>query len=486
MTAATPNLPAIATWDMPARIKYAQDLSNAGLLPDAYRKQPANVLYAVEWGIALGVEPMVAITEVHIIKGKPTASAGLMSALVRKAGHKLRTWVEHDDEGNVVKAVTTIIRADDPDFEFRATWTMDRARKAGLIKQNENYLKYPEQMLKARSVSECAREACKEALLGFTYVPEELGAEMNPDGSYVVTDARVEAGASVREAATASQEVTGVVKATTDQLRRLAKLMDEKGVTDKLGYLHLVHPDYTFRSAADLTPAQAAAVESALGRGEHLPPTVMEPEEAQASAEPASGPVAAAPDEKLAGGEQPPADADEPVEGDVVEDEPANKDQLRELGILMTDAGITVHTGRGSTKLNDEARFAWLSEFLKVPVEGSTKNLTHGQAQSAIDELKRLLVERAKRRLSLYKQIDESFTRIGITNGEDRFQDLSIILEQPIMNADDLTFEQVEAVAQLLEAALGAEQPRATWETMVSAAKQAAEAQQGEQQGGGF
>ncbi|MEV0313576.1 hypothetical protein [Nonomuraea fuscirosea] len=483
------NLPAIRNASLADRIEYSQQLAFANLLPPQYFKQPANVLWAIEFGESIGVDAITAITEVHVIKGKPSSSAGLVSALVRKAGHRMRTWVERDENGRLLKAVSTIVRSDDPDFEFKSEWTIARAQTAGLLKANENYGKYPEAMLKARSQTEVARDACKEALCGLGYTPEELGAEVNDDGSIVITTATVQAGTSVREAATAAQDVTGVVKATKDQLFRVAKLMDAKGVIDKLGYLHLVHPDYTFKSTGDLTSAQAAAVEGALNRGEHLSPTPQDSEEGQASTAPASEPAAAAPDgEKPAAGgqQQPAASKEEPVEGDVVEDGPADPKVLRDLGISMTELGITPHTGKGSTKLNDEARFAWLSTFLGVTVEGSTKNLTYDQAQRALAELRRLQAERAKLRNSLYRQIGESFNRLGIA-GEERFHDLSDLLGRTVLVADDLTHDEVVAVAEVLEQALGSEQPRDTWDEMIHAAKAALAAEtQGEQQSGGF
>ena len=75
---------------LPMKVSYARELANSGLLPAAYRRNPGNVLYAIEYGDMLGLSPMAAITGVHIIEGKPSASAGLISALVRRAGHKLR------------------------------------------------------------------------------------------------------------------------------------------------------------------------------------------------------------------------------------------------------------------------------------------------------------------------------------------------------------------------------------------------------------
>src|ERR1035438_8461866 len=163
---------------LPAKIAYADALARSGLLPAAYRAKPANVLYAVEYGDMLGLPPMAAITGIHIIEGKPSASSGLISALVRRAGHKLRVT------GNDKEATAHIVRADDPDFTFEARWTLERAKAADLAGKG-TWKKYPAAMLKARAISEVARAACEEALFGLHYTPEELGAEVDEDGGVV-------------------------------------------------------------------------------------------------------------------------------------------------------------------------------------------------------------------------------------------------------------------------------------------------------------
>jgi hypothetical protein len=160
---------------IPDKLTYARELAQSGLLPAAFRKQPANVLYAMEYGEMLGLAPMAALTGIHVIEGKPTASSGLMSALVRNAGHQLRV------SGDDTKAVVEITRADDPEFTFRSEWTVQRARQAGLLGKDV-WKKYPAAMLKARAITECARDACEEALLGMHYTPEELGAEVDGEG----------------------------------------------------------------------------------------------------------------------------------------------------------------------------------------------------------------------------------------------------------------------------------------------------------------
>ena len=59
-----------------ARLRYANALSKATIIPDVYRGQPANVLVAIETGTALGIPPTQALQSLISIKGRVTMSAG--------------------------------------------------------------------------------------------------------------------------------------------------------------------------------------------------------------------------------------------------------------------------------------------------------------------------------------------------------------------------------------------------------------------------
>jgi hypothetical protein len=284
MTLAT--LPAVREDSLPERQEYAKALSVSNLLPKQYQGQPGNVLYAVEFGKSLGISTMAAILGVHIIEGRASASAGLISALVRDAGHKLRVWVERDEQGQVVKAVATIHRRDDAEFEFRAEWTMQRAHAAGLTGK-QVWKNYPEAMLKARAISEVAREACEEALRGVGYTPEELGAEVNADGSVVVTTAAVRPnapGQTIRGAVAPEQPPatnghtpdpepepeTAERGISQPQQRKMAALMREHGITDRATALVYVNEvlkrpeDNPVTSRNQLTHDEAGQVLDAL------------------------------------------------------------------------------------------------------------------------------------------------------------------------------------------------------------------------------
>lgn len=161
-----------------AHMDYAKALAASDLLPAQYRGKPANLLWAISYGETLGVAPLTAVQSIHVINGRPTASADLIAGLVRRAGHKLR--VNGDDR----RAVAQIVRADDPDFTFEAVWTIERAQNAKLTGK-DTWKSFPAAMLKARAITEVARAACSEILQGTIYTPEELGAIVNQDGEPV-------------------------------------------------------------------------------------------------------------------------------------------------------------------------------------------------------------------------------------------------------------------------------------------------------------
>jgi hypothetical protein len=146
----------------------------------------------MEYGRTLGITPLAALTGIHVIEGKPSASSGLIGALVRQAGHKLRV------KGDGRTATAQIIRADDPEWTYECTWDLERAEQAGLcqIKNGKPWArdrngkptaweKYPAAMLKARAITEVARDACEDVLFGLHYTPEELGAYVDQDGNPV-------------------------------------------------------------------------------------------------------------------------------------------------------------------------------------------------------------------------------------------------------------------------------------------------------------
>ena len=195
------------------KIQYAETLAHSNLLPKHFQNNPANLLFAIEFAEALGMKPIHAITSVHVINGKPSASADLIGTMVRRAGHKLRVT------GDDTYAEATLVRADDPDFEFRARWDMDKARKAGL--NTATWKAYPGAMLRSRAITEVCRAGAPDALHGIQYSTEELqflGERPEPAGGSAAD--RLKAASQTAEAEVVTEPVTTIpddVKANTER-----------------------------------------------------------------------------------------------------------------------------------------------------------------------------------------------------------------------------------------------------------------------------
>lgn len=162
------------------RADYIARLAPSTILPTAYRGNAANAFVAAETGAALGLEPLQALASIAVINGRATLSSDLMAAVIRRAGHTLRI-VENSPES----VTATLIRADDKAFKFEVTWDKDKAVKAGLWGQRGPWSQYPTQMLRARAITEVARQGASEALMGMIYSPEDFGATITDTGEVI-------------------------------------------------------------------------------------------------------------------------------------------------------------------------------------------------------------------------------------------------------------------------------------------------------------
>lgn len=174
----------------------AEELSQSRLMPEHFANNPANVQYAMEIGQALGIDPVMALSHIHVFadndgKLKSGLSADLMVALVRNAGHIVHI------ESRASKATATLIRTDitpeklellqkagiDPKqyMVFTATWTETRAMEMGLTNSKRNWKLYTPEMMAARVKSSVVRLGASEVLLGVRQLFRSMGIELTHD-----------------------------------------------------------------------------------------------------------------------------------------------------------------------------------------------------------------------------------------------------------------------------------------------------------------
>ena len=229
---------------------YAKMLTTGDMLPAEYKGKPGNALIAIGLGQSMGLSPAESLYRISVIQGRPTASAELIAANVRKAGHRLRVAFGDD------WAEATIWRSDDPEFPHTVRRDMAWASGMGLAK-NANYQKNGLTMLGWRAISACARLACPEALYGVAYVPDEM-TDFGHTEPIAVTVTRDEdpTPADAPTAVTAPDDL-----ATSKQLSALNAQIKRLGL-DAPSYLGIATESAgrEIAGSRDLTSAEAEAV----------------------------------------------------------------------------------------------------------------------------------------------------------------------------------------------------------------------------------
>lgn len=115
---------------------------------------------------AEGLHPAMAARDYHIIQGRPSLKADAMMARFQLAGGKV-DWKEYTDDK------VTGVFTHPSGGSITLSWTIDQAKKIGLVRQGSGWEKYPRAMLRARVISEGIRTVYPGCVVG-TYTPEEI------------------------------------------------------------------------------------------------------------------------------------------------------------------------------------------------------------------------------------------------------------------------------------------------------------------------
>lgn len=154
----------------------AENLLPTGFLPKAITT-PEQVIAIMLKGRELNIPPMLALSNINIINGKPSCNPELMHSLVQRDHGTNAMWVESST--NEACTVAYIANASVKHYTF----TIEDAERAGLPKKNPTWNQYPAALLRARCIGAVAKMAFP-ASIGGMYTPGELGEPVivNDDG----------------------------------------------------------------------------------------------------------------------------------------------------------------------------------------------------------------------------------------------------------------------------------------------------------------
>jgi len=180
VSSASSRLLTPADWQMLK--EQAKIFIDSGLLPKKIQTAQAAIVIMVK-GRELGIPAMEALSNIHVIEGKPVCDASLMNGLVLR---------DHGDDALIVEETTAercVVRYRRRGWSASRThaFTIQEAATAGLTGK-QTWKNYPQAMLRARCISAVCRMAFPDTLGGM-FTAEELGATVEVrDGETVIVE----------------------------------------------------------------------------------------------------------------------------------------------------------------------------------------------------------------------------------------------------------------------------------------------------------
>jgi len=166
-----PNLTMLEPKSLSEAMEFSKTLAQSGLVPDAYRGKPANILVAIQWGYEVGLPPMQALSNINVINGKATLWGDALVAVCKKHPdyYGMKEWLEGDTAYCSVKR-----KVKDTVEETVREFSIADATKAGLMNKAGAWKSYPKRMLAQRARGFALRDAFPDAIKGIITTEEAV------------------------------------------------------------------------------------------------------------------------------------------------------------------------------------------------------------------------------------------------------------------------------------------------------------------------
>ncbi len=132
-------------------------------------RTPEEALVRLMTGRSLGIPTFIALQHVYDVEGRPSLSAKLKVALCLR--HPDCIYFDHVESDETHATYRTKRRGRE---EQKRTFTIEDAKRAGLVKPESNWAKWPRRMLQARASGELADIVFPDAVMGMPSVEEAI------------------------------------------------------------------------------------------------------------------------------------------------------------------------------------------------------------------------------------------------------------------------------------------------------------------------
>ncbi len=198
--------------------KISQVFANSQLVPEHFQGKPENVFVALQFAERLDLDPMTALQNIYIVKGRPCLSSQMLIALANTSG-LLDGVITFENNGKNPPELAVTAKAKLKSGQVvSATYAYSQAVKMG-TSNNVPWQSAPEQMCCYRAASHLVRRYFPELSLGLG-VKEEI-EELPEEPRNVTPVAQVDRLNSLLAAAPAPVAKTAdVIEATTEEPKK--------------------------------------------------------------------------------------------------------------------------------------------------------------------------------------------------------------------------------------------------------------------------
>lgn len=129
-------------------------------------------------GYELGLSLTASFEFIHVVQGKPTLSPRGTLALILQSPDFGEMKIEDSPDG------CSVWMKRKNGFEYTSEFTLEDAKKAGVVKPGSGWESYPKNMLRWRAVGFCADVVFPDVIGGMKRA-DEMGASITPEGDVI-------------------------------------------------------------------------------------------------------------------------------------------------------------------------------------------------------------------------------------------------------------------------------------------------------------
>jgi len=141
-------------------------------------KTPEQAMAIMIKGYELGFSLTASFENIHVIEDKPSLSPKGALAMILASPECAGITINEDAKG------CTVTMKRRGGFEYTTTFTLDDAKRAGVVKSGSGWEKYPANMCRWRAIGYAADIVFPD-VIGGTKRADEFGADLTPDGDVI-------------------------------------------------------------------------------------------------------------------------------------------------------------------------------------------------------------------------------------------------------------------------------------------------------------